>query len=419
MALRKKDKKKNPKSESPIPSKKHNKKVIKKNNGKGKIGDKLFSLIILAGILVTVCLLLYPTFIDAVSCATQSTTIGSYSNKLKSADIKKIDRDKEKAREYNEYIRKRQKFHPFYYSGTGDDDKRYQQILNVNHDGVMGYIEIPRIGVSLPIGHGTSSRVLDSGAGHVHGTSVPIGGKGTHSVISAHTGLQSAKMFTDINKLKKGDEFSIHVLNEIHYYRVTGSQVELPDPANKYLQVQDGKDLVTLYTCTPYGINTHRLLVHAEAIKTKKVKKLKADKIHANDWGTAMTQKALALASIPLMILLFGLSKIFGYKPKTRRLIRRRKGSAGVKAKPKGSGKKIKHTKKKKSAEEKTKAENIIKANKTDNKIKADDMIKAKTDIPETESVKEKDQVKKKSGNSVPAPDFSILFTDNDHKKEE
>lgn len=282
-----------------------------KKLGKGTAGDRLFSLGILAGIIVAVCLFLYPSFIDAISAAGQSTMIGSYTDSLSGADAAKLKKAKEQAIAYNEKIRKTQKMRPFVYSGTGSGDAEYQKILNLSNDGVMGYIEIPEISVSLPIAHGTSSDVLDVGAGHVHGTSVPIGGKGTHSVISAHTGMTSAKLFTDIDKLKIGDTFSIHVLNEIHYYKVTRIKIELPTAANKYLQVDDSKDQVTLYTCTPYGINTHRLLVTAEATSSKKVKKMSAQKIKANDQGFQLKAKAAAIGAIPAIILLFGLYRIF------------------------------------------------------------------------------------------------------------
>lgn len=283
----------------------------KKKAEKGTTGDRLFSLAILAGIIVAVCLFLYPSFVDALSAASQRTMIGSYTDSLSGADAAKLKKAKEQAVAYNEKIRKQQKMRPFVYSGTGSGDSEYQKILNLSGDGVMGYIDIPKIDVSLPIAHGTSSDVLDVGAGHVHGTSVPIGGKGTHSVISAHTGMTSAKLFTDVDKLKVGDTFSIHVLNEVHYYRVTRIRVELPTPANKYLQVDDNKDQVTLYTCTPYGINTHRLLVTAEATKAEKVRKMSAQKIKANDQGLRLRAKAVALAAVPTIILLFGLYRIF------------------------------------------------------------------------------------------------------------
>lgn len=305
----------------------------------GRTGDRLFSLVILAGIIVTLCLVLYPSFVDAISAANQSTIINTYTKNIKGIDTKSIKEAKAEAIKYNEYIRKKQSNHPFVYSGAGDSDKRYQNILNNDRDGVMGYIEIPKIDVSMPIGHGTDSDVLDIGAGHVYGTSVPIGGAGTHSVISAHTGLTTAKLFTDVDKLEKGDEFSIHVLNEVHYYVVTGSQVELPADADKYLQVKPGKDLVTLYTCTPYGINTHRLLVHARAESTEEhlarvgKKKVKYGKIESKDWGALMTAKAVAIGLIPVIVLLIGLYRIFGAPVKRRRKKKKKISSSS------GSGK--------------------------------------------------------------------------------
>lgn len=329
------------------------KKSPDRKKASGRAGDRLFSLVILAGIVVTLCLVLYPSFVDAISAANQSTIISTYTQKIKSVDTHKIKEEKAEAIKYNEYIKEKQSSHPFVYSGSGDSDKRYQNILNDAHDGVMGYIEIPEIDVSVPIGHGTDSDVLDIGAGHVYGTSVPVGGAGTHSVISAHTGLTTAKLFTDVNKLKKGDEFSIHVLNEVHYYVVTGSQVELPADADKYLQVQPGKDLVTLYTCTPYGINTHRLLVHARAESVEEhlarvgKKKVKYGKLESKDWGSLMTAKAIALGLIPVIALLGGLYRIFG-APQKRRRARKRKNikkakKEDTKPEPKATKAKAKH----------------------------------------------------------------------------
>ena len=152
---------------------------------------------------------------------------------------------------------------PFEVDSAGASNEDYAGTLNLNGDGVMGTISIPRIGVYLPVYHGTDGDFMNHGVGHVINTSLPVGGPSTHSVLAGHTGLPSAQIFDRLDQLEVGDWFVITVLGEDHAYRVYDTEVVLPDQTES-LAIQDGRDLVTLVTCTPYGINTHRLLVHAE-----------------------------------------------------------------------------------------------------------------------------------------------------------
>lgn len=152
---------------------------------------------------------------------------------------------------------------PFDPNNSTPSDEEYASVLNLSGDGVMGQLIIPSIGVNLPIYHGVSDEALLKGVGHLPSTSLPVGGPSTHCVLAGHTGLPSAKILGDIDRLQEGDWFIIRVLGEDHAYRVTGSEVVLPAETQS-LVTQEGKDLVTLVTCTPYGVNTHRLLVHAE-----------------------------------------------------------------------------------------------------------------------------------------------------------
>jgi sortase A len=152
---------------------------------------------------------------------------------------------------------------PFDPNNATPSDEEYAKVLNLAGDGVMGQLIIPSIGVNLPIYHGVSDDQLLRGVGHLPTTSLPIGGASTHCILAGHTGLPSAKILGDIDKLREGDWFIIRVLGEDHAYRVTGTEVVLPNETQS-LVTQEGKDLVTLVTCTPYGVNTHRLLVHAE-----------------------------------------------------------------------------------------------------------------------------------------------------------
>ena len=146
-----------------------------------------------------------------------------------------------------------------------EEDEEYMSYLNLNGDGIMGYVQIPKIGIKLPIFHGTSDEVLQIGAGHLEGSSLPIGGESTHSVLSAHRGLPSASLFTDLDLMKEGDHFYINVLDETLAYEVDQILTVEPEDTTA-LAVEDGKDLVTLLTCTPYGVNTQRLLVRGHRV---------------------------------------------------------------------------------------------------------------------------------------------------------
>jgi len=146
-----------------------------------------------------------------------------------------------------------------------ETDSSYENSLNIAGDGMMGIVEIPKIDIKLPIYHGTSDEVLQKAAGHLEGSSLPIGGENTHAVISAHRGLPSASLFTDLDQLEIGDHFLIHVLNEILCYEVDKISVVKPEETSS-LSVEEGKDLVTLLTCTPYGVNTERLLVRGHRV---------------------------------------------------------------------------------------------------------------------------------------------------------
>ena len=168
----------------------------------------------------------------------------------------------------------------------GISEEEYYHALAVDNTGVMCTLEIPVIGVDLPVYHGTSDEVLEKGIGHLEGTSLPVGGKGTHAVITGHTGINKAKMFTDLTELKKGNQFYIHVLGKVLAYEVDDINVVLPEDTRK-LSIVDGKDYVTLITCTPYGENTHRLLVRGKRTKyvpQKRENEKKKKKIGNSQW---------------------------------------------------------------------------------------------------------------------------------------
>jgi sortase A len=151
---------------------------------------------------------------------------------------------------------------------TDQEKEEYNSLLDVSGTGIMAYIEIPRINVVLPVYHGTNEDVLQTAVGHLEGTSLPVGGAGTHCVLSGHRGLPSARLFTDLDKLTSGDTFVLNVLDEVLTYEVDQIRIVLPSDLSE-LVIEDGKDYCTLVTCTPYGINTHRLLVRGKRIESR------------------------------------------------------------------------------------------------------------------------------------------------------
>lgn len=226
---------------------------------------KIFPIFLWIGFVIAVSILVYPSVMDAYYRIDQTTMIGGYEEEVSRLDPSQVNDIKQKAIAYNEKIAEEQSLHVFMYQGANYKDEEYDSILRFSKTSkVMASIEIPGLNIYLPITHGTYSDDLEYQAGHMRGTSVPIGGPSTHAVIAGHTGLQNADIFTNVVKMKQGDEIRIHVLNEIHVYKVIEINVVLPGEETPYLQIEPGRDLITLYTCTPYGINDHRLLVKAE-----------------------------------------------------------------------------------------------------------------------------------------------------------
>ena len=173
-----------------------------------------------------------------------------------------------KAREYNSSLSST-KIVDVFQNPVQTNSSEYLSILNVDDNGMMGYISIPKIDVRIPIYHGTSSDILQKGVGHLEGSSLPVGGESTHAILSAHRGLPSSRLFTDLDQLKEGDIFYIYVLDEVLAYQV--DQVLVTEPSEtEALKIVDGKDYITLVTCTPYAVNTHRLLVRGERIEYNK-----------------------------------------------------------------------------------------------------------------------------------------------------
>ena len=221
-----------------------------------------FSTVILILVfLVGLSLLLYPSVSDYWNSFHQSRAIASYAEQVANIDNDIYARLWEDARAYNQtLVGKQNRFQI-----SEEERETYESLLNVGGNGIIGYIEIAKIGCSLPIYHGTDEGVLQIAVGHIEGTSLPTGGESTHCVVSGHRGLPSAKLFTDLDKLIPGDTFVLRVLDETMTYEV--DQILIVEPHElAALEIEEGKDYCTLVTCTPYGINTHRLLVRGHRV---------------------------------------------------------------------------------------------------------------------------------------------------------
>ena len=222
--------------------------------------DKVGILLVLM-LFIGVCVLLYPALSQYWNSKTQTHTVDNYQEILDSLQKEDYTKYFEEADHYNIALRNLDVPLMEYSQLT-----EYNQILNVSGTGVMGYITIEKLGVELPLYHGTSDSVLNIACGHMEGTSLPIGGKSTHSVLSAHRGLPHAKLFTDLDKMEVGDVFTITILDRIMTYQVDQIKVVNPNEIDE-VHIIDGEDHCTLLTCTPYGINSHRLLVRGTRIE--------------------------------------------------------------------------------------------------------------------------------------------------------
>lgn len=218
-------------------------------------------IVLIAGVV----LISYPFVSSWLNQLAQNKVSATQENTVVTMTSTDLSAEKERAREYNKRLRDgvSRVIDPFDSKASMPGVTEYKEVLNVANDGVMGELIIPKISVNLPIYHFTTDDVLQHGVGHVVNTSVPIGGESTHVVLAGHTGLPTAQIFDRLEELQVGDWFIIRVLGEDCAYRVTSTEVVLPNQVSS-LSIESGKDQVTLVTCTPYGVNTHRLLVHAE-----------------------------------------------------------------------------------------------------------------------------------------------------------
>lgn len=253
---------------------------------KKKAGNLVICIIFLAGL----SLLLYPFVANQWNNYRQKQLISGYEQAVSEKEAAEgidYDAERKKAEEYNEALLPCVLPDSFALAESSGVDPVYMNTLNIAGDEMMGSVEIPKINIKIPIYHTTEEEVLNKGAGHLEGSSLPVGGANTHAVISAHRGLPSASLFTDLDQMKVGDHFLLHVLDEILCYEVDKISVVKPEDTTA-LAVEDGQDLVTLLTCTPYGVNTERLLVRGHRVPyvEEKVKEektvLSGSSLHTN-----------------------------------------------------------------------------------------------------------------------------------------
>ena len=224
----------------------------------------LSTIFLILALLAGLTLLLYPTASDYWNSFHQSQAIASYAESVSNLTAVDYERLWLDADAYNQELV--QKTYPLLFDEAERED--YNALLNVSSNGIMGYIEIPKINVSLPIYHGTDESILQIAVGHIPGRSLPVGGASTHCVLSGHRGLPSATLFTNLDQLSEGDVFLLRILNETLTYEVDQIHIVLPQESDE-LNIISGRDLCTLVTCTPYGINSHRLLVRGTRIENQ------------------------------------------------------------------------------------------------------------------------------------------------------
>ena len=265
------------------------------------------TVILLVVLIAGLSLLLYPSFSDWWNSMHQSRAVASYVEQVAQIDEEQYAHLWDAAWNYNRSLIDR----PNTYTLSDEQKAEYDQILDIGGLGIMGYIEVPSIGVTLPIYHGTDEAVLQIAVGHLEWTSLPVGGESSHCVVSGHRGLPSAKLFTDLDKLVVGDIFVFRVLDEILTYEVDQILIVKPNETEALL-IQEGQDLCTLITCTPYGVNSHRLLVRGHRVENQE--EVKAIRVTAD----AMQIEPVIVApivAIPMLLVLL----IFLLIPKPRR----------------------------------------------------------------------------------------------------
>lgn len=239
--------------------------MMKTNRQSEKKGKKFRNLLLWAGFLICI----FPVISNIVERQRQADAVATYRQTMEKEDEKEIEEKWRQANEYNEML--------FQAKGgivEETDEKKYEELLNIHGTDIMGSLEIPKIQVELPIYHGTEDEVLSNGIGHLEGTSLPIGGENTHSVLTGHRGLPSSKLLVRLDEMKIGDLFFIHTYKEVMAYKVEDIMVVKPEDT-AWMEIKGEKDLVSLVTCTPFGVNSHRLIVTGHRVDYKEKEYIK------------------------------------------------------------------------------------------------------------------------------------------------
>jgi len=266
-----------------------------------KVGKFLLRFLMVLGFLGGLTAVLYPFISNAWNAYRDNLLMSTY---IEKAAKKDLSDEWEKAHKYNETLIPSLTLD--YSSNTTDiseSDESYMSCLNLDGNGIMGYIYIPKLGERIPIMHGTGDHSLSKGAGHMYGTHLPVGGEGTHCALAAHRGVPGKSLFTDLDQMEVGDQFYLYILDDVLAYEVDQIVTVLPTDL-KELESVEGEDLVTLVTCTPYGINTHRLLVRGHRVPYEKEVEEEAEKTPVQTWNTSYLLLALIAIGATLVILL-------------------------------------------------------------------------------------------------------------------
>ncbi len=287
---------------------------------KRKISTFLFGLMFLIGFGI----LAYPTISNQWNTYRQSKLISDYDDTVSRMTEEDFEEAWTAAARYNQTFEKNSILTDVFGIDGEENlkDTEYWKVLNIAGDGIMGYVTIPKIHIKLAVYHGTDTEILETGVGHLNGTKLPIGGEGNHSVLSAHRGLPSAKLFTDIDQLVQGDRFYLHILNEDLAYEVDRILPMVPkddfDALEDALKVEPGQDYVTLFTCTPYGVNSHRLLVRGHRVPYDgELESTPVDSMVQAIQNYYMLYLLLGLGVTVLVIVI--MRRIFGRKGRKRR----------------------------------------------------------------------------------------------------
>lgn len=258
---------------------------------------------------------LYPTIANYIAEKKQAAAIQVYNQYKDTIEYDSMQDEWDRARKYNDSISGKPSLLPFALDNAAYIiPDAYTEVLNLTGDGMMGYLDIPKIDIHMPIYHSCDEQVLQNAVGHVEQTHLPIGGRGNHAVLSGHRGLRTAELFTRLDELEIGDKFSLHILDATMTYEVDEINVVLPDDLKKIDPVSD-EDLVTLVTCTPYGVNTHRLLVRGHRIENVQEETQSSDNIHLVVHGINENMRKIGIAFGIVLVLVIGYI-LFGGKRK-------------------------------------------------------------------------------------------------------